>query len=243
MISWPSAKARRVFAALKRIGWRHDRTVGSRKIMKRTGGPTTRSRSTILKSWVQSSLRKSQRRPASNPETCDGPPRGPQVPFWEAGLRLTACHRKAAQRITSLCFASIVRRVLLQKRIEKRFGDSKSCPPKTVDCLSEVNQSALCRNIENPQSAGNTEPLAASHYHALAVVHQQKVGAERSGQGDCGCLPFIESCPRLKVELTARRFVYVKPSRGMSDPVPHSRGSVRVRQFGFDGGWQDHVLK
>jgi predicted RNA binding protein YcfA (HicA-like mRNA interferase family) len=29
MSSWPSAKARRVFAALKRIGWRHDRTVGS----------------------------------------------------------------------------------------------------------------------------------------------------------------------------------------------------------------------
>ena len=28
MSSWPSAKARRVFAALKRIGWRHDRTVG-----------------------------------------------------------------------------------------------------------------------------------------------------------------------------------------------------------------------
>src|SRR5882724_3971830 len=37
MSSWPSAKARRVFAALKRIGWRHDRTVGSHKIMKRTG--------------------------------------------------------------------------------------------------------------------------------------------------------------------------------------------------------------
>jgi predicted RNA binding protein YcfA (HicA-like mRNA interferase family) len=37
MSSWPSAKARRVFAARKRIGWRHDRTVGSHKILKREG--------------------------------------------------------------------------------------------------------------------------------------------------------------------------------------------------------------
>ena len=37
MSSWPSAKARRVFAALKRIGRRHDRTVGSHKIMKKDG--------------------------------------------------------------------------------------------------------------------------------------------------------------------------------------------------------------
>ena len=39
MRSWPSVKARRAFAALKRIGWRHDRTVGSHKIMKKEGGP------------------------------------------------------------------------------------------------------------------------------------------------------------------------------------------------------------
>jgi predicted RNA binding protein YcfA (HicA-like mRNA interferase family) len=37
MSSWPSAKARHVLAALKRIGWRHDRTVGSHKIMKKGG--------------------------------------------------------------------------------------------------------------------------------------------------------------------------------------------------------------
>lgn len=37
MSAWPSAKARRVFAALKRIGWSHNRTVGSHKIMKREG--------------------------------------------------------------------------------------------------------------------------------------------------------------------------------------------------------------
>jgi predicted RNA binding protein YcfA (HicA-like mRNA interferase family) len=37
MNSWPSARSRRVFAALKRIGWRHDRTVGSHKIMKKEG--------------------------------------------------------------------------------------------------------------------------------------------------------------------------------------------------------------
>jgi len=39
MSVWPSAKARRVFAALLRIGWRRDRTVGSHKIMKREGWP------------------------------------------------------------------------------------------------------------------------------------------------------------------------------------------------------------
>ena len=37
MNSWPSTKARRVFAALRRTGWRHDRTVGSHKIMKKEG--------------------------------------------------------------------------------------------------------------------------------------------------------------------------------------------------------------
>lgn len=37
MSLWPSAKARRVLAGLKRIGWRHDRTVGSHKIMKKDG--------------------------------------------------------------------------------------------------------------------------------------------------------------------------------------------------------------
>jgi len=36
---WPSTKARRVFAALLRIGWRHVRTVGSHRIMKRPGWP------------------------------------------------------------------------------------------------------------------------------------------------------------------------------------------------------------
>jgi len=37
MSRWPSAKARRVFAALLRSGWRHDRTVGSHRIMKKAG--------------------------------------------------------------------------------------------------------------------------------------------------------------------------------------------------------------
>jgi predicted RNA binding protein YcfA (HicA-like mRNA interferase family) len=37
MSIWPAAKARRVFAALKRIGWRHERTVGSHKIMTKQG--------------------------------------------------------------------------------------------------------------------------------------------------------------------------------------------------------------
>ncbi len=39
MSLWHSAKARRVLAAPQRIGWRHDRTVGSHKILKRDGWP------------------------------------------------------------------------------------------------------------------------------------------------------------------------------------------------------------
>jgi predicted RNA binding protein YcfA (HicA-like mRNA interferase family) len=34
---WRASKARRVFAALIRIGWRHDRTVGSHKILAKDG--------------------------------------------------------------------------------------------------------------------------------------------------------------------------------------------------------------
>jgi predicted RNA binding protein YcfA (HicA-like mRNA interferase family) len=39
MSAWPSAKARRVLAALKRIGWQHDRTAGSHRILKKSGRP------------------------------------------------------------------------------------------------------------------------------------------------------------------------------------------------------------
>jgi len=34
---WPSTKARRVFAALLRTGWRNDQTVGSHRILKKPG--------------------------------------------------------------------------------------------------------------------------------------------------------------------------------------------------------------
>ena len=36
-MNWPSTKARRVLAALKRKGWRQDRSVGSHKILKKEG--------------------------------------------------------------------------------------------------------------------------------------------------------------------------------------------------------------
>lgn len=39
MSAWPAVKAKRVLAALKRTGWRHDRTVGSHRIMKKDGWP------------------------------------------------------------------------------------------------------------------------------------------------------------------------------------------------------------
>ncbi len=37
MSRWPATKGRRVFSALLRIGWRHDRTVGSHRILVREG--------------------------------------------------------------------------------------------------------------------------------------------------------------------------------------------------------------
>lgn len=37
MSQWPSTKARRVLAALLRMGWRIDRTTGSHRILKHDG--------------------------------------------------------------------------------------------------------------------------------------------------------------------------------------------------------------
>ncbi len=39
MSAWPATKARRVLAALKRIGWTVKRQSGSRKILSRVGWP------------------------------------------------------------------------------------------------------------------------------------------------------------------------------------------------------------
>jgi len=72
-------------------------------------------------------------------------------------------------------------RVLFHQRIEKRFRDSKGCPPKTVDRLSEANQAALGGKIENPQRASHTESLAASDNYALPIIHEQQIGVERNG--------------------------------------------------------------
>jgi hypothetical protein len=52
--------------SLKRIGWRHDRTVGSHKFMKGRAGRTIRSRSTILQSSGQPCWRKSRKRQVFN---------------------------------------------------------------------------------------------------------------------------------------------------------------------------------
>lgn len=68
--------------------------------------------------------------------------------------------------------------MLFHQRIEKLFRDSKSCPPKTIDCLRKVNQAALGRKIENPQRASHTESFAASYYYALPIIHEQQIGVE-----------------------------------------------------------------
>ena len=39
MSQWPSAKAKRVLAALLRIGWQIKRETGSLKVLSRTGNP------------------------------------------------------------------------------------------------------------------------------------------------------------------------------------------------------------
>lgn len=75
-------------------------------------------------------------------------------------------------------FLAALLRVLFHQRIEKRFRDSKSCPPKTVDRLSKVNQAALGGKIENPQRASHTESLAASDNYALPIIHEQQIGVE-----------------------------------------------------------------
>ena len=41
MSQWPSTKARRVLAALKRIGWRAKRRTGSHRVLEREGWPDT----------------------------------------------------------------------------------------------------------------------------------------------------------------------------------------------------------
>ena len=72
MSAWPSAKARRVLAALKRIGWRHDRTVGSHKIMKKEGWreayPFSFHDSDELPTTI---WRRSRRGRASSPRICE----------------------------------------------------------------------------------------------------------------------------------------------------------------------------
>jgi len=37
--SWPSSRAKRVFGALERIGWKTKRTSGSHKVLERAGWP------------------------------------------------------------------------------------------------------------------------------------------------------------------------------------------------------------
>lgn len=39
MTAWPATKAKRVFAALQRSGWRLRRTTGSHRILEREGWP------------------------------------------------------------------------------------------------------------------------------------------------------------------------------------------------------------
>jgi len=81
MSSWPAAKARRVFGALRRIGWRHERTVGSHKIMKEDGWADYPFSFHDSEELGLPSLRESQRRRAFNPETCDSIAPAGHIPY------------------------------------------------------------------------------------------------------------------------------------------------------------------
>ena len=66
------------FRLIEAIGWRHDRTDGSHKIMKRTDGPTSRARSTTPKNLALPSPRKSHK-DGSQAGTVIAPPGWPEV--------------------------------------------------------------------------------------------------------------------------------------------------------------------
>ena len=118
--------------------------------------------------------------------------------------------------------AAALLRVLFHQRVEKRFRDSKSCPPKTVDRLSKVNQAAPGGKIENPQRASHTESLAASYNYALPIIHEQQIGVERNGQGDCGCLPNVRVLPQKpgRIDGLAFRGRQAKPEDRQSSSAP-----------------------
>ncbi len=71
MSSWPAAKARRVLAALQRIGWRHDRTVGSHKILKKDEWPDYPFSFHDSEELGPAILAKISKRPAFGPKTCE----------------------------------------------------------------------------------------------------------------------------------------------------------------------------
>jgi len=99
MSSWPAAKASRVLAALQRIGWRHDRTVGSHKIMKKDGWrdyPFSFHDSDELGPAI---LAKSQKRPAFNPKTCEVLRlAGPKSRYGKRGTGRCRLHRDPLER-------------------------------------------------------------------------------------------------------------------------------------------------
>jgi hypothetical protein len=62
-----------------------------------------------------------------------------------------------------------------------------------IDRLGEVDQAAMRRKIENTQRAGYSKTFSDSRAHALAIIHQQQVGPQKSGQLNRRFLTFIDS--------------------------------------------------
>jgi hypothetical protein len=63
------------------------------------------------------------------------------------------------------------------------IGRSECC-----QCGRKLHQTAPRGAIENAQGTRDLDPLCARHGNPGAIVHQQKVGLDRSGERD-GC-PF-----------------------------------------------------
>jgi hypothetical protein len=133
--------------------------------------------------------------------------------------------------------------VFFQQGIENGFRDSKARPPKMVDSLAEVDQTAMRRKIENPQRAGYVETFSLSRVHALAIIHQQQVGMEGDRQLNGRFLACVNSFQRNVIGLTESSVAHLQPGRRIDHPMPYGRGRFAGGQFVLHSGGEDHFFK
>ena len=97
--------------------------------------------------------------------------------------------------------------------------------------------------FQNAQCAGDAQPFFPGYGHALAVVHQQRIGIERCRQGNGGFFPAMNSLhQRITIEVTGR-FAHLDPSGRLGNPAPHRQRRVYRGQFRLHDGRQDHSVE